>query len=187
MNVLKRDPRVVIFSIWVYRLLLLAYPIDFQHAYAACMAQVFRDCSLRAYHTRGLLGMLSLWKLTLVDYIKSAFEEYTSIIHLNPSRFILFSGWAFILGTSTFLSGFFINLMISDHGNPYESYNFFSRPVDQFFFCSTEYPGTRSNGPAYPGCDRSPFEIWATGRPIDQDWISGRYSRRDPHLYILFG
>ena len=67
MNTLKRDPRVVFFSTLMYRLLLITYPKDFQREYASCMAQVFRDCCLRAFHTRGLPGMLSLWSLALID------------------------------------------------------------------------------------------------------------------------
>lgn len=134
MNPLKSDPQVVYFSTLVYRLLLITYPKDFQREYASHMAQVFRDCCLRAFHTRGLPGMLSLWILALVDYVKSAFEEYTHKgAHLNTKRFIRLSGWALILGTFTFLTSLFVEFLISGHGSAADPNNYYSRPIDQFF------------------------------------------------------
>jgi hypothetical protein len=133
MNTLKRDPRVVFVSILMYRLLLITYPKDFQREYASSMAQVFRDCCLRAFHSRGLTGMLSLWNLALVDYIKSAFEEYTSKgVHMNTARFIRLCGWALIVGTTTFHTGLRVQMLSSGHGSAFDPYNFYSRPIDKF-------------------------------------------------------
>jgi len=133
MNIVKSDPRVVHFSTLIYRLLLITYPKDFQQEYSSSMSQVFRDCCLRAFHTRGLPGMLSLWSLTLTDYIESAFEEFTrKVTHLNLSRFIRLSGWALILGTAMFLTGVLVGRLMSWHGSAFDPFNLYSRPIDQF-------------------------------------------------------
>jgi hypothetical protein len=132
MNTLKRDPQVVYISTLIYRLLLITYPKDFQREYASCMAQVFRDCCLRALHLSGFHGMLSMWSLALVDYIESVFEEYTHKgVRMNTLRFIRLSGWAVILGSAAFLTGMFAEVMISGHGLASDPNNFFSRPIDQ--------------------------------------------------------
>jgi len=133
MNIVKSDPRVVYFSTLMYRFLLITYPKDFRQEYSCSMAQVFRDCCLRAFHTRGLLGMLSLWSLTLTDYIESAFEEFTrKAAHLNLSRFVRLSGWALILGTAMFLTGVLVGRLRSWHGSAFDPFNLYSRPIDQF-------------------------------------------------------
>jgi hypothetical protein len=132
MNTMRSDPPMVFLSTLLYRLLLISYPKGFQREYAPHMAQVFRDCSLRAFHTRGLPGMLSLWSLTLIDYIKSVFEEHTRKgVHMNNSRLIRLSGWALILGAVAMLV---IPVLETQHsGNyPYDPYNYFSNPLDPY-------------------------------------------------------
>jgi hypothetical protein len=133
MRTSKSDPQAVFFSTLMYRLLLITYPKDFQREYASSMAQVFHDCCLRAFHTRGFLGMLSLWSVTLVDYIESAFVEYTRKgVHMNTSRFIRLGGLALILGTATFLTGLLVEVMILGHGSASNPNNYYSRSIDQF-------------------------------------------------------
>jgi hypothetical protein len=133
MKTLKSDPEVVYLSSLIYRLLLNAYPNDFQREFGSNMAQVFRDCCLRAFYTRGLAGILSLWSLTLIDYIKSIFEEYSHKgVNMSTLRFIRLSGWAFIFGAAALLTSMSAVVMTSGHGLASDPYNFFSRPLDQF-------------------------------------------------------
>lgn len=133
MNTLKSDPRAVFFSTLMYRLLLVTYPKDFQREYASYMAQAFRDCCLRAFHTGGLPGMIPLWSLTLVDYVESVFKEYTRKgVNMNISRFTRLSGRALILCTCMYLAGLLIEVQISGHGLYSDPYNYYSRPIDHF-------------------------------------------------------
>ncbi len=132
MSARKSDPKAIVFSILIYRILLITYPKDFQREYAASMAQVFRDCCLRAFHTQGLPGMFSLWGRTLVDYIQSAFEEYSRKgVLMNNLRFVRLSGMALILGTAMYLSSVLVELVISGHGLANDPGNYYSRPIDQ--------------------------------------------------------
>jgi hypothetical protein len=98
------DPSPVAYSVSLYGLLLRAYPSGFRHEYGPHMAQVFRDCLLSSYHHEGLPGVLSLWLLTLIDYIKSVLEEHLQRgIHMSKSTFIRLSGWALVLGAVSFM------------------------------------------------------------------------------------
>jgi hypothetical protein len=132
MKTLKSDPQVVYFSTLIYRLLLIVYPKDFQREYGSNMMQVFRDCCLRAFYTRNLSGILSLWSLTLIDYIKSVFEEYSQKgMNISTLQFLRLSGWAFILGSGGLLISMSAVMMSSGHGLASNPYNFYSRPIDQ--------------------------------------------------------
>ena len=87
------DPSPVALSISLYNTLLAAYPTGFRHAYGPPMAQVFRDYCLRSYRQDGLPGMLNLWTLILIDYIKSVVEEHLQRgTHMSKSTFIRMSG-----------------------------------------------------------------------------------------------
>jgi hypothetical protein len=113
-------------------LLLIAYPKDFQGEYGSIMLQVFRDCCLRAFYTRKLSGIVSLWSLTLIDYIKSVLEEYSQKgMNMSALRFIRLSGLAFILGSGGLLISMSAVMMTSGHGLASNPFNFYSRPVDQ--------------------------------------------------------
>lgn len=59
------------FSERLYRLLLRAYPRAFREEYAAEMLLVFRDAHEAAMRQRGNLGMLSLWRDIVGDFITS--------------------------------------------------------------------------------------------------------------------
>ena len=103
------DVRSVALSLRVYQLLLNAYPAGFQQEYGPAMVQVFQDCCLRAFRQSGTNGMVRLWAITLLDYLRSLFEQHAQKeIGMSKSQLIRFSGWAFILGSfafATILSG----------------------------------------------------------------------------------
>ncbi|HUV29336.1 MAG TPA: hypothetical protein VMW34_18395, partial [Anaerolineales bacterium] len=105
------DPSAVALSISLYDTLLMAYPTGFRHEYGPHMAQVFRDCCLRSYRQAGLPGMLNLWVLILIDYVKSVVGEHIQKgIHMSKSKFIRLSGWACVLGAITFVTVELISL-----------------------------------------------------------------------------
>jgi hypothetical protein len=99
------------------------------------MAQVFRDCTLRSYRLDGLPGVLDLWIRTLLDYFKSVIEEHLQQgVHMSKSKFIRLSGWAFILGATTLLVVFLIDLRDAP---PYDPNYFLSKPIDRYFEYAT--------------------------------------------------
>jgi hypothetical protein len=124
------DPSAVVLSISLYDTLLMAYPTGFRHEYGPHMAQVFRDCCLRSYRQAGLPGMLNLWALILIDYVKSVVGEHIQKgIHMSKSKFIRLSGWAFVLGAITFVTVELISLRSAPAYNPN---NFLSKPIDLY-------------------------------------------------------
>jgi hypothetical protein len=49
--------------------------------------------------------MVRLWALTLLDFLRSVLEQHLQKeTHMSKSQLIKFSGWAFILGSFTFLA-----------------------------------------------------------------------------------
>jgi hypothetical protein len=132
MKTLKSDPQAVYLSGLIYRSLLFAYPKEFQLEFASSMAQVFHDCCLRAFHLGGLNGMVSLWSLTLTDYVKSVFEEHWGKgVKMNTPRFIRLSGWALIIGTVAFLADVITEKLGSGRLISFDPNNYYSRPIDQ--------------------------------------------------------
>lgn len=131
MKRISQDPSPISFSLSLYETLLKTYPSGFRHEYGPHMAQVFRDCCLRAYRLDGLPGMLSLWTHTLLDYFKSVIEEHIQKgVHLSKSKFIRLSGWSFILGAIAFM----VAILASSRDVPeYSRYNAASRPIDLYF------------------------------------------------------
>lgn len=99
------DIASVTFSIRIYQLLLYAYPAEFRQEYGPHMMQVFQDCCLRAMGQGGRNGLIMLWALTLLDFIRSVFEQYLQKeTDMSKSMFIKLSGWAFVVGSFAFLS-----------------------------------------------------------------------------------
>lgn len=94
---------MVSLSLWVYRLLLVAYPRELRRAYGAQMHQVFGDCCRRAARRGGVAGMLGLWAVTLLDFVRSLVETR---LHrettMTRDNFIRFCGWALVLGGLAF-------------------------------------------------------------------------------------
>jgi hypothetical protein len=127
----RKDPGLVALSIAAYRLLLLTYPVRFRSEYGPHMAQAFRDCCLRALRQAGPPGMLSLWSLTLVDWLKSVIEQHLlKGVHMSKARFIRISGWALILGAVALLLATAAAAAVSPASSQYDARY---RPTDPFF------------------------------------------------------
>lgn len=106
------DPPIVHLSTWVYSLLLVFYPIPFRREYGPHMAQVFRDCCLKVHRQSGTPGMLSLWAITLFDWLKTVLEEQTQRgTAMTREKFIRLSGWGMILSGISLLLGFLASNM----------------------------------------------------------------------------
>lgn len=94
---------LVNFSVRAYQLLLVAYPPKFRQDYGPHMLQLFRDCCIRIYGREGAAGMLSLWAVTLFDFVRSvAAEHLQKETIMNKELFIRLSGWALMLGGVAF-------------------------------------------------------------------------------------
>jgi hypothetical protein len=130
MKNLTNDPSPVALSISLYGMLLAAYPTGFRHEYGPHMAQVFRDCCLRSYRQAGYPGMLNLWIFTLIDYIKTVFEEHMQRgMNMYKSTFIRLSGLALALGAVTNMISWLISIRDVPEYNPN---NYLSRPIDLY-------------------------------------------------------
>lgn len=100
------DEPIIVLSVNFYRLLLFAYPAGFRKEYGPHMVQLFRDCSFRSYAQDGPTGVLSLWALTLFDFVRSVVEEHLQKeTVMNKELFIRLSGWALMLGSILFSLG----------------------------------------------------------------------------------
>jgi hypothetical protein len=99
------DLPIVAFSVRVYQLLLVAYPTRFQQEYGPHMLQVFRDCCLRAIRQSGTNGMVRLWAITLLDFLRSVVEQHIQKeTDMSKSKLIRLGGWTFILGSFAFIT-----------------------------------------------------------------------------------
>jgi hypothetical protein len=97
-------PPGLFLSLHLYRLLLLAYPSRFRQGYGSQMLQLFQDCCLRALGQRGAAGLLNLWAITLLDFLRSVLEQHLhKEADVSRSQLIKISGWAFLLGSFGFL------------------------------------------------------------------------------------
>jgi hypothetical protein len=78
----------------LYSALLYLYPKQFRIAYGQHMCLTFRDVCRAAYHQNGTRGLLALWLATLLDLVKSAFEERArqGEITMSKSRLIALAG-----------------------------------------------------------------------------------------------
>lgn len=104
MNTNSTDAPILTFSVKVYKALLVAYPTKFQREYGAHMAQVFRDCCLRSFQQGGTNGLVRIWAITFLDFLRSVFEQHLQKdTYMSKAQFIKLSGWAFILAPLTFL------------------------------------------------------------------------------------
>lgn len=90
---------VVSLSVRLYELLLVVYPRPFRNEYGRHMLQVFRDCSLRVNKEEGFVGLISLWALTLLDWLRSVVEQHLEKETLvTRNTLIRLSGWAMVVG-----------------------------------------------------------------------------------------
>jgi hypothetical protein len=105
MNTRRAEPPIIAFSVRAYQALLLAYPTTFRQEYGSHMAEVFRDCCLRAFRKGGPNGMARLWLLTLLDLIHSVLEQHLQKeTFMSKSHAIKLSGWAFMLASFGFIA-----------------------------------------------------------------------------------
>lgn len=94
-------------SIRIYKLLLTAYPSQFQREYDPQMLQLFQDCSLRACHQSGSSGIFSLWTITLFDFLSTVVEQHLQReINMTKEKFIHLSRWVLILAAVSLVAGF---------------------------------------------------------------------------------
>ncbi len=124
----SQSPRPVRFSVSVYRLLLLAYPLAFRSAYGEAMAQVFHDCCRAAFRRAGAAGLPGLWARTMLDYLSSMIEEHAQRgIGMSRESFLKLSGWALLSGPLIILIGWLASSWPS-----YDPYNARSLPIDRY-------------------------------------------------------
>jgi hypothetical protein len=74
--VLAYLPPFVAWSVWLYRLLLAAYPAPFRKEYGQAMVQLFHDTARAEYRRRGLWGLLVVWLWTLADFTVSVVRQH---------------------------------------------------------------------------------------------------------------
>jgi len=98
----------VMLSISIYQLLLRAYPAKFQQEYGSHMAQAFRDCCLRAFHSGGTSGLAKLWLVTLLDFIQSIVSEHKQKeTQMNKTKILKLIGSFLIIAGLTLFSATF--------------------------------------------------------------------------------
>ena len=87
-------PDRLLFSEWLYKMLLHLYPKTFRAAYGQQMRLTFRAACRTAYHRNGAAGLLALWLPTLLDLFKSALEEWArqGEITMFKERMITWAG-----------------------------------------------------------------------------------------------
>ena len=73
------DPRVVVWSWRLYRLLTRIYPREFRVSYSQKLEQAFLDLCRDACRS-GTLDLMQLWVHTLWDLFRSAYRQHTEIL-----------------------------------------------------------------------------------------------------------
>lgn len=73
---MSRIPRLVTFSVSLYRLLLAAYPAKFRNEYGEAMVQLFGDTALDGYRRRGPFDLSVVWLRTLTDFTISVIRQH---------------------------------------------------------------------------------------------------------------
>jgi hypothetical protein len=122
------DPSPVIFSVHLYRAMLLAYPVQFRREYGEPMLQVFRDSCRRAARQGGMNGLLRMWFWTIIDYCKTVVEEtILGGVQMRRDKFVKLSGWALVVGAVFFLVG-----LLASSRPEYNVYNAKSLAIDRF-------------------------------------------------------
>jgi hypothetical protein len=79
--------------------MLAFYPRRFQQEFGVHMRQVFRDCSLQAYRQSGAKGMVRLWIITSLDWLKTVIEEQSSWqVEMSRAKLMRLCGWSLMAG-----------------------------------------------------------------------------------------
>jgi hypothetical protein len=69
-------PKIVSFSVALYRWLLSMAPAEFRHEYATSTLQVFRQCCLDAYQQKGAFGVICQWPALFSEATLGLLAEY---------------------------------------------------------------------------------------------------------------
>lgn len=85
---MRLDDPVIIWSMRLFRVLLILLPASFRRDYGREMTLVFRDSCRQTYHRRGPLGILELWLTTLLDLLSTALVERLSEVNQMSSTAI---------------------------------------------------------------------------------------------------
>jgi len=112
-------PKILVISNRIYRLLLLAYPTSFRREYGPDMAQVFRDACRAELAQDNKPGLVRLWFKTLLDWVKTAFEQnIREAFHMSGQK------WLIRLGALAALAGGLLGLYLVTQGpNSYGNYD----------------------------------------------------------------
>ena len=120
-------------SVAVYRALLRLYPTEHRREYGPHMLQVFGDCC-RDASERGPVGFVDLWTTTLIDLVKSAFEERARKgFRMSREAFVRWCSLAAVLGGLAWTVGLMV-LTSRPAGVP-GSYRFAEDLVPVAFAC----------------------------------------------------
>jgi hypothetical protein len=94
------------------------------------MAQVFRDCCLRAFSSGGSPRLLTWWLVTALDLVQSVLSEHLQKgFHMSRPRFVQIGAWSMIIGSVALVMGFASQWFSN---GPYNPYNYYSRPIDRY-------------------------------------------------------
>jgi len=94
-----KEQQWLILSTRFYRALLAVYPSAFRLEYGGPMLQLFGDSCHRALREAGTIGLLDLWRRTMLDTVQTAVEEHIQRgVDMSKEKFIKLSGWALMLG-----------------------------------------------------------------------------------------
>ncbi|HEY6540473.1 MAG TPA: hypothetical protein VIZ18_06025 [Ktedonobacteraceae bacterium] len=69
-------PKIISFSITLYRWLLNMGPAEFRREYATSTLQVFRQCCRDAYRQKGAFGVICQWPALFGEAVKGLLAEY---------------------------------------------------------------------------------------------------------------
>ncbi len=95
----RATPRTIRLSAWLYRRLLVAYPLPLRRQYGAQIVQVFHDCCREATATYGTVGLIRYWLIAFGDLIVSALAEHRrEELHMTRTHWIRLGSLSAIIG-----------------------------------------------------------------------------------------
>ena len=121
---IRPQPKIITFSLLLYRCLLRMGPAAFRRDYGALALQDFRQCCRSAYQHQGPLGVLCLWPGLVSETIAGLLAEYWTAFlgrgyPMLPTirRSLIATFWAFIL----FLFAFTALMRTADPVAPFDA------------------------------------------------------------------
>jgi hypothetical protein len=128
MEKFSNDQWLVMVSIQLYKALLKMYPSEFRLEYGAPMLQLFKDCCRRSFEEAGAAGLLSLWRRTMLDTVRTAIEEHSQRgVDMSREKFIQLCGWGLMIGGPAVLLGW-----LAGSRPEYNRFNTLSLPIDRY-------------------------------------------------------